>query len=158
MNDPQNLTQSKRLNLILNALRDIGKLIVTQTDRQELLNGICNILVEKRGYFNAWIGLLDEDNCLLMTAQAGVGKKFASMQKQIENKAFPVCIKQTLASNRVFSVIDPVVGCVDCILAENYAGRGAMAVRLTHGERNYGFMVLSVAKELSIDKNEKTLV
>jgi signal transduction histidine kinase len=158
MNDAQNLTQSRRLNLILNALRDIGKLIVTQTDKQVLLNGICDILVEKRGYFNAWIGLLDADNTLLMTAHAGIGNKFSRMRDQIAEKQFPICVKKTLTTHRVFSVIDPVVGCRDCILAENYAGRGAMAVRLAHHDKSYGFMVLSVSKELSIDDNEKALV
>ena len=158
MNDAHDLTQIKRLNLILSALRDIGKLIVTQKDKQALIDGICSILVEKRGYFNAWIGLFDSNESLLMTAQAGVGEKFSRIRRQVENREFAMCIKKTLASDQVFSVVDPVVECTNCILAENYAGRGAMAVRLTNNDINYGFMVLSVPKDLSVDPTEKNIV
>ena len=158
MNKEYNLTRTRRLNLILNALRDIGRLIATQNDKQALINGICNILVEKRGYYNAWIGLLDDRESLIMTAQAGVGEKFADMRRQIEKKQFTRCIRKTLASADVYAVLDPVVECSDCILADYYYRRGAMAVRLTHDNKNYGFMVLSMSKELSLDTTEKDIV
>ena len=158
MSQKDKLDKTRRLNLILNALRDIGKLIVTQKDRQTLLDGICNILVEKRGYYNAWICLLDDENNLIMAAQAGVGDKFKQMRSQIEKKQFAACILKTMESAEVFSVVDPVVECTDCILAKNYYGRGAMAVRLTYDNKNYGFLVLSMAKELSLDATENNIV
>ena len=158
MSQKDKLDKTRRLNLILNALRDIGKLIVTQKDRQTLLDGICNILVEKRGYYNAWICLLDDENNLIMAAQAGVGDKFEQMRSQIEKKQFAECILKTMESPEVYAVVDPVVECTQCILAENYFGRGAMAVRLTYDNKNYGFLVLSMAKELSLDTTEKNIV
>lgn len=158
MNKADDLNKTKRLNLILSALRDIGKLIVTEIDKQELINGICRILVEKRGYYNAWICLLNEEQSLEMTAQEGVGDKFDQMRTLIEQKEFARCIQKTFESCEVYSAVDPVVECADCILAQNYFGRGAMAVRLTYADRNFGFMVLSMPKELSLDPNEKKIV
>ena len=86
MSTENNPDKIRRLNLILNALRDIGKLINTQKNKQNLIKGICNILVETRGYYNAWIGLLDENKDLMMIAQAGVGDKFGAMKDQIKEK------------------------------------------------------------------------
>jgi PAS domain-containing protein len=57
-----------------------------------------------------------------------------------------------------FFVVDPVNECSECLLSKNYSGRGSMAVRLTHEKKNYGFMVLSIPRELAVDKTEKSIV
>nr|NJM03995.1 hypothetical protein [Desulfobacula sp.] len=50
MNDDLDIKKIKRLNLVLRAFRDIGRLLVTQQDdKQKLIDGICSILVEKEG-------------------------------------------------------------------------------------------------------------
>ena len=59
-----------------------------------LINGICSILVKKRGYYNAWIGLLDEDNTVLMIAQSGFATHFDQMRIKLENWEFTRCIKK----------------------------------------------------------------
>ncbi len=158
MDNDHEIKKIKRLNLVLRAFRDVGRLLVTQNDKQKLINGICNILVEKRGYYNAWIGLLDENGFARMIAQAGFNSQFDNMRTRLEKKEFTRCIQKTFASEDVFSVEDPVVECADCLFSKNYSGRGSMAVRLTHEKKNFGFMVLSIPQELSRDKTEKNIV
>jgi nitrogen-specific signal transduction histidine kinase len=158
VNDDFEIKKIKRLNLVLRAFRDIGRLLVTQDDKQKLIDGICRILVEKRGYYNAWIGLMDEEGSVRMIAQEGFNNHFDPMRRLLMEKQFTRCIQKTLESDDVFSVADPVKECPDCMLSKNYSGRGSMAVRLTHEGRNYGFLVLSIPQALNQDETEKSIV
>ena len=158
VNKDYEIKKIKHLNIVLMSLRDVGRLLVTQNDKQKLINGICSILVKKRGYYNAWIGLLDDDNNILMIAQSGFNSYFDEMRSKLENKEFTRCIKKTLESEDIFFVENPVKECAECMFSKNYAGRASMAVRLTHESKNHGFMVLSIPQELSLDKTEKSIV
>ncbi|MFH2058312.1 MAG: ATP-binding protein [Pseudomonadota bacterium] len=158
MSDDHEIKKIKRLNLVLRAFRDVGRLLVTENNKQKLINGICKILVDKRGYYNAWIGLLDENKQARMIAQSGFDNHFDEMYLKLEKNEFTRCIEKTFESDAVFSVADPVKECSDCLFSKNYSGRGSMAVRLSHGEKSYGFMVLSIPQELSQDKTEKSIV
>ena len=158
MNDDFEIKKIKRLNLVLRAFRDIGRLLVTQDDKQKLIDGICRILVEKRGYYNAWIGLMDEEGLVRLIAQEGFNNHFDPMRRLLMEKRFTRCIQKTLESEEVFSVADPVKECPDCMLSKNYSGRGSMAVRLSHEGKNYGFLVLSIPQALNQDETEKCIV
>jgi PAS domain S-box-containing protein len=158
VNDDFEIKKIKRLNLVLRAFRDIGRLLVTQDDKQKLIDGICRILVEKRGYYNAWIGLMDEEGSVRMIAQEGFNNHFDPMRRLLMEKQFTRCIQKTLESKDVFSVADPVKECPDCMLSKNYSGRGSLAVRLSHEGKNYGFLVLSIPQALNQDETEKCIV
>jgi signal transduction histidine kinase len=158
MDNTIEIKQIKRLKLILRSLRDIGRLLVTENDRQQLINGICKILVDTRGYYNVWIGLIDEKQNVEMIAQAGFNTQFGPLHRQLEKKEFTLCIRNTLESDEIFSVAAPVKECGNCLLAKKYSGRGAMAVRLAHKNKYYGFMVLSIPQELRRDETEKNIV
>ncbi len=62
-----NVEKIERLNLVLNAIREVGRLLVKENDRERLIKGVCDILVDRRGYFNAWIGLFDKEGFFPMS-------------------------------------------------------------------------------------------
>ncbi len=148
----------ERLNLILNAFRDVGRLLVSENDREKLIKGICDILVERRGYYNAWIGLFDGDKNVYLVADSGFDFRFEAMKSHLKKREFVRCIQGTISSDRVFSVHDPIKECTDCVLAQNYSDRGALAVQLAYEGTNYGFMVLSTPRKLAMDAAEKTII
>jgi signal transduction histidine kinase len=148
----------ERLNLILNTFRDVGRLLVTENDRENLVKGICDILVARRGYYNALIGLFDGENKVGPVADSGFNSWFEAMKEGFEKQEFVQCIQATLISNQVVSVQDPVKECPDCLLAQGYADRGALAVQLAYEGVNYGFMLLSTPRKLAMDEAEKTIV
>ncbi len=158
MNNDYEIKKIKHLNLVLRAFREVGRLLVTENDKRKLIKGICSILVERRGYYNAWIGLLGENQEVRMIAESGFSSNFDKVRKQLEEKKFTRCIQNTFESEDVFSVSNPVKECTECLLSKDYSDRGSMAVRLTHEGKNYGFMVLSVPRELSLDDTEKSIV
>ncbi len=153
-----NVEKIERLNLVLNAIREVGRLLVKENDRERLIKGICDILVARRGYFNAWIGLFDKDQNVDLVADSGFSRRFEPMKKRLARREFTRCIRATLDSPEVYSVHDPIVECTDCVLAENYSGRGAIAVALRYENVRYGFMVLSTPKRLAMDDTEKSII
>jgi signal transduction histidine kinase len=148
----------ERLNLILNTFRDVGRLLVSENDRENLVKGICDILVARRGYYNALIGLFDGENKVGPVADSGFNSRFEAMKQGFEKQEFVQCIQATLISDQVVSVQDPVKECPNCVLAQAYADRGALAVQLAYEGVNYGFMLLSTPRKLAMDEAEKTIV
>jgi len=152
------LEKSERLNLVLTTIRDVGRLLISQRDKGRLVQGICDILVGKRGYYNAWIGLMDQEGRVFLVADSGFAGRFEKVRTQILDQKFTRCIKKTLASDQVFAVLDPVKECAQCLLAHGYADRGGLAVSLVHEQRSFGFMVLSIPRQLAADQTEKHIV
>lgn len=157
MADETKIKKVERVNLVLRTLRDVGRLLVSENDRKKLIHGICRILVERRGYYNAWIGLFENDKAVSLIADSGSMVDFEKVKSQMAQQRFTRCIEHTLDSSDVFSADDPVKNCSNCILSKQYANRGALAVRIEY-EKNYGFLVVSVPKDLSGDKTEQSIV
>ena len=58
----------EHLNLVLRAIRNVNQLITREKDRGRLVQRTCDLLIETRGYYNAWIALLDEKGRLVVPA------------------------------------------------------------------------------------------
>jgi PAS domain S-box-containing protein len=146
----------QHLNLVL--LRKVNQLIVRETDRENLLIGVCDNLTENRGYYNAWIALLDESGRFLTKAESGLGEDFSPMVKQLERGELPECGRQALKQAEVVAIEDPFSTCSDCPLATEYSGRGAMTIRLEHRGKVYGLLSASIPIEFIGDKEEQSLL
>jgi len=78
----QNLLQSEesllRVNRALKARSECSQVLVRATDEQELMDGICRIIVESEGYRLAWVGLTLNDvaKTVLPVAQWGYGNDY----------------------------------------------------------------------------------
>jgi len=146
-----------RLNLVLRTLKNVSQLIVRERDPKRLLQGICDSLIENRGYFNAWIALLDEANELITIAEAGLGDEFLPMAEQLKQGELAQCARKAISQDKVVLTKDPVSTCTDCPLSGNYVGREAMTVRLEHDGKVYGLLCASVPIEATTDKQELDL-
>jgi PAS domain S-box-containing protein/putative nucleotidyltransferase with HDIG domain len=147
----------RHFNLALRAIRNIDQLIAREDDRDRLLQGICERLTEIRGYHDAWIALFGEDGKLITTAKIGLGKKFTPLIERFKRGDLTACARKALDTSGVVVTEDPSSICADCPLAAGYAGRGAMTVRLEHGERIYGLLSAFIPKELVTDEEEQIL-
>ncbi|MDZ7597040.1 MAG: PAS domain S-box protein [Desulfobacterales bacterium] len=145
------------LNLVLRAIRRVDELITREKDPDRLLQGVCDNLIENRGYHNAWIALLDPAGGFLKAVQAGLGADFAGLVAQLRSGKLTRCGQFALARAGVIVTENPLCDCPDCPLARNYSGRGAMTVRLAHAGRIYGFLSVSIPRELAQDPEEQAL-
>jgi PAS domain S-box-containing protein len=147
----------EHLNLVLRAIRRVDELITREKDPDRLLQGICDNLVENRGYHNAWIALLDPTGNFLKAVHAGLGTDFLELTDQLKSGILMPCGHFALEHAGVVPTDNPLSDCPDCPLAKNYRGRGAMTVRLAHAERIFGFLSVSIPRELAHDEDEQAL-
>ncbi|MCK4964936.1 MAG: response regulator, partial [Dehalococcoidia bacterium] len=79
----------RHLNLVLLTIRNVNQLITKEGDRGGLLEGVCKNLTESRGYYSAWIALLDESGKLTEYAESGLGKGFLPMVERLKQGRLP---------------------------------------------------------------------
>jgi len=147
----------EHLKLVVRAIRKVNQLIVTEKNRDKLLIGICDNLVENCGYYNAWVALLDESRTLMATAESGLGEKFQPMVEQLKDGKLTTCAQKALVESAAVVTIDPPSTCTDCPLAKEYSGRGAITARLEYGGRVYGLLSASVPADSLMEAEEISL-
>jgi len=149
--------RTAHLNAVLRAIRNVNQLITREKDRDRLLKGICDNLIETRGYHNAWIALLDETGGIVTTAESGLGKDFLPVVERLERGELTDCGQKALKQSDVVVTEDPSFTCADCPLSAMYSGRGAMTVRLEHAEKVYGLLCASIPTNLTAYEEEQSL-
>jgi PAS domain S-box-containing protein len=130
--------RAKHLKFVLLAIRGVNQLITQEKDRDRLIQGVCDKLIETRGYDNVWIALIDESGKVAATAEAGLGKSFLPLVEQLGRSEPPYCMRMALTKAGVLIIEDPFATCADCPLSNGYGGRSAMAIRLEHDGKIYG--------------------
>ena len=160
----EDITERKRmeqriqhLNAVLQAIRNVNQLIAREKDRDQLLKGICDNLIQTRGYYYAWLAILDESGGLVTTAEAGLGKDFLPVVELMKRGELTDCARRALKQSEVVVTEDPVSTCVDCPLAGMFRGKGAMTIRLEHKGKVYGVLCVSIPRALTADEEEQSL-
>jgi len=147
----------QRLNLILRTIRNVDQVILKEKDRNRLIKGVCKSLVSTRGYYNAWIALLDKSGNFKTFAEAGLGKRFLQLTKQLEQNGATRCGLTALAQRNAVVTNDPASSCIDCPLAREYTGRGGITARLHHRRQLYGLLCASVPSSMVAEEEERSL-
>lgn len=146
------------LNRVLKAINSINQIIFREKDQDRLLQSICELLIETRGYYNAWIVLWDESNRPIHSAEAGVGEEFSSLTRQLEHGNMITCARCALSQAEVVVFEDPASTCKDCPLSAGYVGRGGLSIQLAHNNKVYGLITVSIPVQLCPDPQEHTLL
>ncbi len=148
----------EHLNLILRAIAKVNELVSKESDCASSVQGVCDCLIEARGYHTAWISLLDDSGEIFITAEAGPGSESSSLLEHLKQGKLPRCGEKALKQAEVVVVEDPHATCVDCPFAEKHAGRALMVVRLEHGKQVRGILAVSVPKAFAKDEQEQALI
>ena len=147
----------KRLNLILRTIRTVDQVILEEKDRDRLIKGICDSLVKTRGYYNAWVALMDKFGQFTTFAEAGLGEDFLPLAEQLKKEGATKCGRKALAQSNAVVTNDPVSSCDDCPLSERYRGRGGITARLQYRGKLYGILCASVPASLVTEAEECSL-
>jgi signal transduction histidine kinase len=147
----------EHLNLVLSVIRNVNQLITREGNRDRLLQGACEVLIETRGYHNAWIALLDESEELVTTAEAGWGKDLLPLVQQLQRGQLTDCVQKALEQSGSVVIKDPLSSCADCPLSSIYGDRGAMTVRMEYGGKVYGLLSVSIPRDVTTDEEEQAL-
>jgi len=149
--------RAEHLNLVLRAVRNVNQLITKEKDRDRLLKGACENLIETRGYNNVWIALLDESGKLDTAAEAGLSDDFQPMIDRLKRGELTHCGSKALEQSEILVIEDPLSTCGDCPLVGKHHGRAGATIRLEYEGRIYGLMSVSIPAHVAGDKEERSL-
>ena len=147
----------EHLNSVLRAVRNVNQLMVREQDRDRLLKGICDTLIETRGYCSAWVALFDESKEFVTAAEAGLGESFLPVVERLRQGQLSDCRRTVLRQPDILVIEDPPATCPDCPVAEQCADRKVFAIRLEHEQKIYGLLMASVPKGSPTDEEEQSL-
>ena len=147
----------RHLNGLLRAIRNANQLIAREKNRERLLRGICQSLIETGSYHGTWIALLDESQKLIIAAEAGLGADFRSLADRMRRGESSCCVERALPRSGVVIIDDPASACGDCPLAPRCRGGKAMTARLEYGSDVLGLIGAAVAEDREIDPEERNL-
>ncbi len=157
----------RHLNAVLNAIRSINRLITRERDGKRLVQGACQQLVQTRGFYSAWIVLVDEKGQpsigkTIITAQAGLDSDSSFLQEQLgllsgDAADFPVCARQVLSQSDILVIQDPAETCALCALLSAQGDGARLIGRLAYAGRVYGVLAVSMPARLVADEQESEL-
>jgi len=147
--------KERHLNCILRTILQINRIIVKEADWKKLLSSVCKKLVKYKGYYHAWVVLLDEERKPKYWSKAGLGQDFSLLVEQFRQNNIPICSKLSLREKDLVVIKNIPLNCFGCPLVGVYPkGSGSMTARLEYKGKVYG--VLSVCAPISfIDEPEE---
>lgn len=150
--------RNSHLNRVLLAVRNVNQLITKQKDEHLLLDEVCNLLVETKGYHNVWICLTDPAGQPVEPFyHAGFNGAFGPMTAHLEAGEMPSCAAKALASELLQVIRAPTEECPDCPFSKLYRGRSGFILRLEHDGGVFGWISASVPRTFGTDTEEQDL-
>lgn len=145
------------LNLLLRSIRDVNQLIVKENDRDRLIQGACDNLIKTRGYYGAWLALIEENGRVETAVQAGIEEGFPAMIDKLKQGEITWCIRRAIEQPEVVVLAPGAVECGDCHLAGTCAHKTRAMARLEYKGRVYGFLTVTIPAERAMDEEERSL-
>ena len=144
------------LNTVLYAIRSVDQIVTREKVRDRLLQGVCDTLIKTRGYHSVWVAVLDESGEVVTTGEAGLGEQFLPLVEQ-RGGELPACGGTALSQPGVFVIEDRVSTCSECPLSDRHGGQEVLGVRLEHGGKVFGLLMVSILAEYTVDEKERAL-
>jgi len=147
----------KHLNAVLRSVRDVNQLITKEKDPTDLMRQSCEILVGARGFYHAWIALIDKDRKVTTATGSSLGDRFGAFIVELERKGLPVCGVEALSSPDVVVIKDPLSDCNGCYMPEKFRNGSTMTARLECEGEIYGVLSAAIPREYVLDEGERSL-
>jgi PAS domain S-box-containing protein len=147
----------EHLNRVLRAIRDVNQLITEERDRGRLLQGVCDTLIETRGYHSAWIVLMEDVEGIVTAVEAGAGDTLSPLIDRLTRGEWVDCGRRALSQRGPVITHHPPSACGDCPLTGCYGRDAAMTIRMEHGGRIYGLLSVSIPASLAGEEEEQAL-
>ncbi|MCF7934767.1 MAG: HD domain-containing protein [Synergistales bacterium] len=146
-----------QLNRMLQAVRGVNELIVRERDQKRLLEQVCAILVESRGFTSAWAVHVDDSGKVLHFGHAGFSHSFEAMRQRLETGLFPNCFHETLKSRGILVIDSLDDHCRECPVRHLHGNVKLMTMAIRHKERLFGVINVALPGDFVITPEERSL-
>jgi signal transduction histidine kinase len=127
------------------------------SDRQQLVKGACECLVQSRGYHAAWLALCDDAGHLRTAAHAGASIDLERVDALLAGGDPPACIQAVLEQPPGTVYTNEAGLCADSPLLDAAGCCGALATRLAAAGQTFGVLVVSTPPAVQSDPEEQAL-
>jgi len=148
----------KYLYSVLGAIRGVNQLIVKEKNRGILLQKACDTLTKTRGYNAAWLGFLKDEKTFATVVGSPFKESVSRFYEQTLREDNPPCIERAFIQKVPFMVMERPQDCGGCPLKNTFPGRESVIMRITHNDKLFGFLVLSLAPGISAKDEEEYLL
>ncbi len=153
----EDVERLERRNRLLQALCAVDRLVITEHDRQRLLQRVCDILTTTARYRTAWITLVGEDGTRTATAFAGDLGYSKDILLQLIADSVPRCALEVSNAHAPVICRETDSMCVDCPLATRIRHPFHMMAHLVHGDRVRGSICIALPRAYLHNPDERTL-
>jgi PAS domain S-box-containing protein len=147
----------EHLNRVLRAIRNINQLIVRAESADEMIKNACTLLVDHRSYTSALLILIDQEGRPVTHAEAGEGKDFHSLFERMKQGELPRCCEAAKAVDGVCRISEQTAVCEPCPIMSTCVSPQKMSIRLQYQRKIFGYLVVSLDMEITIDTEEERL-
>ena len=134
----------KRTNLLWKTIHDVRLLAYQNHDIQTFLDGLCEVLIQRRGYNSAWVFIINEEQQSIHFSRKGITTKFENLKIDLVKGIYPSCANIALASLKPFVENDPITNCQKCPLSQSYTDCGAITIPLVNDGYFHGILSVSI--------------
>nr|NJM02313.1 PAS domain S-box protein [Desulfobacula sp.] len=145
------------LNRVLRSIRDVNQLIVRERDTDTLIREGCRLLVDNRGYASALIVLTDQNGKPVSWAGSGLASSSESLNAMLESHEMPSCCSADQLGNEIVLIDNRDDVCSKCLITHGCPETHSLCVRLIHEEVCFGYLVVALNHNLSVDDEERSL-
>jgi len=153
------INRVKHLNSVLNAIRNINKLIVKVEDRNILVGESTKLLVEARGYNQALCILFDYNGRITNYGMTSEDKSiYPAFQNEMEKGTIISCLKKALDKREPIIIEEIEKDCPFATYIPANKDLGLIILPLYYLENIYGILAISMNKKFINDPDEHSLL
>jgi PAS domain S-box-containing protein len=132
----------EHLNAVLRGIRNVSQLIAREKDCGRLLQGVCQCLIEARGYRQAWIAMVDPGRGRMTLTEAGEIDALGPLREQLAGGKPPEWVLRAMEH--------PDVQWIP-------GAAPILATRLAGGNDVYGLLAAVLPDNTPVDEEERAL-
>ncbi|MBT3380289.1 MAG: response regulator [Lentisphaerae bacterium] len=151
-------TEVRRLNAVLRAIHSINQLIVREKDPGQLVQQVCGVLVEARGYRGAWVAVGGDAESPRLVGHAGWDAGFEPFAQRLRDGWVPPCRERVDASGDGLAVLVGAEECHLCPRWQQYREDTVACVSLRYGERELGLLGVALEDGVVVSDAEESLL
>ncbi len=136
----------EQLNAMLQGLRRINQLIVSEDDRQRLIEQATTVLAERLQDYYIWIALLDQRQTIQQFAVSSTKDSDASLEHLLGAGILPTCAKRAVASDGPILIDNPKLQCRHCPLVHSHGDRLSIVQGIRFDATCYGVIAVSLPR------------
>ena len=144
------------LNRVLRAIHRVKELLSIERDPFVIAQGVCRILVERRGYDSALILLADGQEELRSFTSAGPNQLVKSLAGDAPG-GLPACCQELDKLTAKFLLTQKGQACSTCPFKAEGEQNDIICGRIDYGDQRYGYLIVSMDHLMAVDQENQAL-